>query len=235
MMTLLPTLAHAAPHSSPGLVPKLGGLPWGLPATLWPVCRECGQPMSPVAQLPVADTLDRLGPLQGRAECAELVLHLFKCEGDDICSFWEPDIGTNAAFFVPRAALGDGETPAPTGTPEMLPDIRVQDWVAYDDPVPPELADAVSHPTRWLNELTDDMQFPRLTRTKLGGAPWWTGNGPQQVPDAPFQYLLQIDQFLEMPGDEDDVTFGNFCSDGTLYVFIDPTTPIPRAMMFINR
>lgn len=235
MLTLLPTLTQRHVQAGAALLPKLGGVPWGLPTAMWPICRECGQPMSMLAQLPVAGTLDRLGPLPGRPEHAALVLHLFKCEGDDVCSFWEPDIGTNAAFFVPASALGTAPTPAPPGTPQVLPDIQVVDWTSYDDPVPPDLAGAVNDMGRWMNELTEAMQFPRTTRTKLGGTPWWTGNGPQQVPDAPFEYLLQIDQFLEMADGEEDVTFANFCSDGTCYVFIDPTTPVPRATMFINR
>jgi hypothetical protein len=116
-----------------------------------------------------------------------------------------------------------------------LPEIWLAGWEAFNDPVPPELADAVTDPRRWMHELTEEMQFPKQTRTKLGGAPWWTGNGPQQVPQAPFVYLMQIDQFLDVDGEEGTVEFGNFCSDGTCYVFIDPTPAVPRAMMYINR
>jgi hypothetical protein len=235
MLSLIPALTHAGSHPAAGLVPKLGGLPWGLPARLWPVCRECGQAMSPIAQLPVAGTLDRLGPLQSRDEFADLVLHLFKCESDDICDFWEPGIGTNAAFFVRAGDLGHGETAAPPSTPVVLPDLRVTDLTDFDDPVPPDLADAVSDPVRWLNELGENMQFPKSTRTKLGGVPWWTGNGPQQVPESPFRYLMQIDQFLDIEGEADTLTFGNFCSDGTCYVYVDTSMPTPRAVMFINR
>src|SRR5215813_8364744 len=34
------------------LIPKFGGLPWGLPADMWPRCRECSMPMALLAQLP---------------------------------------------------------------------------------------------------------------------------------------------------------------------------------------
>ena len=84
--------------SAPGLVPKLGGLPWGLPVRLWPVCKECGRPMSHLAQLPAA--APELPLAQGE------VLFLFKCEWDSVCSFWELDAGANAAFTVPQSALG---------------------------------------------------------------------------------------------------------------------------------
>ncbi len=234
MLSLIPTLSLQRPAHATGLAPKLGGLPWGLSHSLWPVCEECGQPMSLLAQLPVKDELDRLGPLKGRDDLADLVLHLFKCEGPNVCSFWEPDVGTNAAFFLPRSGLGEGPTPAPDGTPEVLPELWVTAWEPFEDPLPPHLADAVNDFRCWTNgELTDEMLFPRQNRTKLGGPPWWTGNGPQQVPEAPMRYLLQIDQFLEVDGEEHDVTFGNFCSDGTCYVFIDPD--MLRATMFINR
>ena len=233
MLSLIPTLNFARPANATGLFPKLGGLPWGLSTSLWPVCKECGQAMSLVAQLPVRRTLDQSGPLKGNSELADMVLHLFKCEGEDVCSFWEPDIGTNAAFFLPRRDLGEGYTPVPELTTQVLPELWVTGWTPFDDPVPPEMADAISDPIRWLNDFTDDMLFPATHRTKLGGVPWWTGNGPQRLPAAPFTYLLQIDQFLQVADADNDVDFGNFCSDGTCYVFID--TESLRATMFINR
>ncbi|QEI06192.1 DUF1963 domain-containing protein [Pigmentiphaga aceris] len=233
MRSLIPTLHVTRPATSTGLAPKLGGLPWGLSTSLWPVCKECGQAMSLVAQLPVRDALDQLGPLAGQSELSDLVLHLFKCEGEDVCSFWNPDIGTNAAFFLSRNDLREGYTAAPESTTEILPELWVTGWKPFEDPVPPELAEAVNDPIRWLNDFTDDMLFPATHRTKLGGVPWWTGNGPQQVPNAPFAYLLQIDQFLEVEDAEHDVSFGNFCSDGTCYVFVDAESL--RATMFINR
>jgi len=204
MLSLIPTLNFARPANATGLFPKLGGLPWGLATSLWPVCKEC-----------------------------DMVLHLFKCEGEDVCSFWEADIGTNAAFFLPRSDLGEGYTPVPELTTEVLPELWVTGWEPFEDPVPPEMAEAINDPIRWLNDFTDDMLFPASHRTKLGGAPWWTGNGPQRLPAAPFTYLLQIDQFLQVADADNDVDFGNFCSDGTCYVFID--TESMRATMFINR
>ena len=234
MLSLIPTLSLDRPPAAVGLSPKFGGLPWGLPKAHWPCCRECGQPMSLLAQLPVRDGLDQIGPLHARADLADLVLHLFKCEGDDICSFWEPDAGTNAAFFLRTSDLEDDPALAPAATVKVLPEVWITDWTPYDDLVPPEAVDKVRDPTWWL-DLTDEARFPKLTRTKLGGIPWWTGNGPQQVPESPFVYLLQIDQFLEIAGSDDCIEFGNFCSDGTCYVFIDPTAPLPGGVMFINR
>ena len=35
-----------------GAVHKLGGLPWGFPSRLWPMCEECRRPMSHVGQFP---------------------------------------------------------------------------------------------------------------------------------------------------------------------------------------
>ena len=49
MKSHYPTFCDGA---APGLVHKLGGLPWGLPIAHWPICRECGRAMSFLAQVP---------------------------------------------------------------------------------------------------------------------------------------------------------------------------------------
>jgi len=43
------------------LIPKLGGLPWGFPASSWPICRSCGHTMSHMAQLPHVEEIFDLG------------------------------------------------------------------------------------------------------------------------------------------------------------------------------
>lgn len=214
-----------------GLVPKLGGLPWGLPADRWPVCEECGRPMSHLAQLP-ADPAVLPGVPDGE------VLFAFKCEWDSVCSFWEVDGGANAVFTVPRQALADVPTPAPVvedGTPEVLPELTITRWHAADDGAPAELEDAfydyglhsdlpdeIAHPHDWAGEW----------RTKAGGVPYWTANGAQQVP--PGRLVLQIDNWVHL--EEGGITeVANFCSDGTAYVFVDRSQTPPAYAMIINR
>jgi hypothetical protein len=57
--------------------------------------------------------------------------------------------------------------------------------------------------------LPEEFQFPynfddRL-RTKSGGVPYWTANGPAKVPPRPFDYLMQIDTFLSIRGEPSHV------------------------------
>ena len=217
--------------AEPGLVPKLGGLPWGLPSRLWPVCRECNRAMSHLAQLP-ADG-DALALASGE------VLFLFKCEWDSICSFWEHDAGANAAFAVQSAELGTGPTEPPSdsadGPPALLREIAIAGWRVGDDGAPAELESAfydyqahfdlpkeVAHPHDWASPWC----------TKSGGVPYWTANGAQGMPAG--RLFLQIDNWVDL-ADGDSVEVANFCSDGTAYVFVDRSQAQPVYSMFINR
>ncbi len=80
MRSYQPILRLAPGTSAPALRAKFGGLPWGVPPQRWPVCRECGHPMSSLAQIPVRGHLDYAGPLAGRPDLAGKVLHVFTCE-----------------------------------------------------------------------------------------------------------------------------------------------------------
>ncbi len=217
--------------AEPGLVPKLGGLPWGLPARLWPVCRECNRPMSHLAQLP-ADG-EALPLASGE------VLFLFKCEWDSICSFWEHDAGTNAAFVVQGADLGDAPAPLPSaaadGQPALLREIGIAGWRADDDGVPPELEEAF-YDYQAHFDLPDEAAHPRGWAspwcTKSCGAPYWTANGAQRMPAG--RLFLQIDNWVDLP-DGSTAEVANFCSDGIAYVFVDRSQAQPVYSMFINR
>lgn len=215
--------------ASDGLVAKLGGLPWGLPVGLWPVCRECDRPMSHLAQLPAADAI---------AIGEDEVLFVFKCEWDSVCSFWEADGGANFVFTVARSSLGDDPTPVPTeapdGPPAVLRELAIEGWRAGDDGAPTELEDAfydyerhrvlpaeIAHPHDWASAW----------RTKAGGAPYWTANG---VPETlPGRLLLQLDTWVDV--DSEEVAIANFCSDGTAYVLVDRTRTPPAYAMIVQR
>jgi len=230
MIAYYPRLREGA---GPGLVPKFGGLPWGLPQRLWPACKECGGPMSHLAQLPHEPRAMPIGD--------GLVLFLFKCDRDSVCSFWEHDGGANAVIQVERAALGDVATTPPAhdeGPPPLLREIGIVGWDEKDDGSPPELEaafygyasfdglpDAIAHPHDWESAW----------RTKSGGVPYWTANGAQAQPDIPpGRLLLQIDNWLELE-DGSTAEIANFCSDGTAYVFVDRATVPPTYSLFINR
>lgn len=230
MIAFYPQLREGA---GPGLVPKLGGLPWGLSQRLWPVCEECGCPMSHLAQLPHEPRVMPVGD--------GLVLFIFKCESDNDCSFWEHDGGANAVIAVERSTLGDVATQPPTSEADagpVLREIGIAGWAERDDGAPPELEsafyrygtfsdlpDAIAHPHDWASAW----------RTKSGGVPYWTANGAQAQPDMPpGRLLLQIDNWLELEGGG-TAEIANFCSDGTAYVFIDRSSVPSSYAMFINR
>lgn len=224
------------PGAMPGIVPKLGGLPWGLPARLWPVCEECGRPMSHLAQIP-AQSLDAHSPTLPMA--ADSVLFVFKCEWDSVCSFWEGDSGANGVFSVLRSELGDALTAPPAhhedGVPDTLRELGIAHWREDDDGAPAELEDAfydygrhsdlpaeIAYPHNWASEW----------RTKFGGVPYWTANGAQCVPAG--KLLSQIDNWVTMEDGTSEM-IANFCSDGTAYIFIDRSQSLPTYSMIINR
>ena len=219
MLSHFPTLTIAQPAGlSARTASKLGGLPWGFPAeaaTPWPVCAECGCPMSFLAQFAPGAHVPRLG--KGHS------LFVFKCERDSICSFWEPDGGANACVLVPHAQLHDGfmamphggesepayrlvsaDAASPVSEPQdedspVLLEIWVQGWRAEDDGVPAEL-EPQFYDERFYSlpdamAVPHDFDFDRCT--KAGGVPYWTANGlvPAKLAE-PGRMLLQIDAFL---------------------------------------
>lgn len=239
MRNYLPVMRLPPGDRAAALQAKFGGIPWGLPTYRWPVCRQCGLPMSSLAQIPVRGHLDQAGPLAGREDVSDRVLHVFVCERPTICFFWDPLEGANAAFFSALDALGASGSDAAVPDASVLPEIWIQGWVAHDDPVPDELAPDFLDETRFWN-LPDEVAAPHAfegsLRTKLGGVPYWTGNGPQQVPRPPFRYLAQIDKWLTVPdAAEGGIDLANFCSDGTGYLFVDPSQAALPAMFLINR
>lgn len=193
------------------LIPKLGGLPWGLPANMWPRCRECSMPMALLAQLPHQDlALDCGDP--------RWVLHLFQCVTAG-CGTWSYDEGCNAAFMLPLEAVGNGLTRPPEAAVErrvyarvtgstavehaMHGELWLTGWHEHQDAIPQHMSSAYSDPDSF-RALPDEFQFPYgfgdRYFTKTGGVPYWTANGPEKVPPRPFEYLMQIDTFISIQG-----------------------------------
>jgi len=132
------------------------------------------------------------------------VLHLFQCLE---CL----GIGTKegGAFIVHRSVLHEGlstiagyDLPAEYGSP-LIGEVWITGWKEHDDGIPsarlPEFFDE-----RRLWKLHDE--FPQIDwfgsrgMTKSGGSPRWTGNGPMDYPRPPFEFLLQIDDYLYIDG-----------------------------------
>ena len=229
--------------ASPGVVHKLGGLPWGLPMQLWPICAECGRPMSHLGQFPAHSSEPNAPALPIERD---EVLFLFKCEWDSVCSFWDFADGANSVFSLPRRELGNAPTQPPAieaqdGGEELrvLPELGVARWVERDEGTPAEL-EASFYDYGLHSDLPNDIAHPHdwasEWRTKFGGAPYWTANGAQGQPSIPpGRLLLQIDSWVTMDDGGQSVEVANFCSDGTAYVFIDHAPSPPVLSMIINR
>ena len=166
-----------------GPVDKFGGLPWGVPAERWPVCRACGRPQSHVAQLyHDRERLDLGG--EGR------VLVLFQCEwGPDPCMTFRPEYGANAAMVID--AGGDGLTFPPEPVPPEVPELRVVDWMAHDDGIAPDRYGEFFDDDRFLALNDEGLLDAVALDTKVGGPPHWLQSF-EDGPPPPWRFVLQL-------------------------------------------
>ena len=121
--------------------------------------------------------------------------------------------------MLPREIVGEGLTQAPQAARErpayawitgiapvdhsMHGELWITGWQEHEDAIPQHMRPAYFDPHAF-EALPQEIQFPHdfdsRLRTKAGGVPYWTANGPDQVPPRPFDYLMQIDTFLSMQG-----------------------------------
>jgi hypothetical protein len=178
------------------LFSKIGGIPWGFPKERWPSC--CGRPQKLLAQLcHEPPKLDLGSP--------KAVLHLFQCLE---CL----GIGDNgrAVVLLNQSDLGQGLVGVEVRghKPELgnsqIGELWLDRWEELDDGIPSSRFDEFfDEESMW--KLQDE--FPQIDwfsgreRTKFGGTPRWTGNGPafSTVP-APFEFLFQLDNRLFLNG-----------------------------------
>ena len=243
----LPTASEDQPAQS-----FFGGIPSGLPLQLWPVCQECQVAMTPLIQLVAGEWLPRLP--EGS------VLLVFKCEGADICSFWEHDGGANQCLIVPETQLQDQAglpSDVVSGRTRILPRINIIGWQTREDGITANEATA-------MNEYASFYQLPTARQflhdfdsklmTKSGPVPYWTGNGPSSEPKLPRVLLFQLDHWIELSEPEDHVmaylerydsmvdyshgmlSAANFMSDGTAFIFdVTPEEELPTPVLEILR
>ena len=198
MRAFLPSFQIAAlAGEQTGLRSKLGGVPWGLPAERWPVC--CGHPQKLLAQLCHEPPRLDLG-------AAGAVLHLFQCLE---CLGIGNQGNEGTGFVLDRSQLGDSLVRVPGADAELdmggplVGEFWLTGWQEEDDGIPaaclPEFFDERAYRTL-------QKEFPHVDwygepgRTRFGGSPRWTGNGPQTFPPPPFEFLGQLDNFLSLPG-----------------------------------
>src|SRR5215813_2486126 len=74
-------------------------------------------------------------------------------------------------------------------------------WQEHEDAIAQHMSPAYFD-AHTFGALPSEFQFPHdfdsRVRTKAGGVPYWTTNGPAKVPPRPFDYLMQIDTFLSI-------------------------------------
>lgn len=170
---------------------KFGGLPWGLPLERWCYCQTCGKPMSLLAQL-------RHDPPALYLGNPDQVLHLFQCQE---CFGYEPQKG-NDAILVPFQELGKGLTEPQPPLELLAGELWIDGWEEKDDYLDPALAKKIFDQDKWMElpEATLQSMFEAHWRTKMGGLPYWTGNGPQHRPRRGYEFLCQLDTLIEFPG-----------------------------------
>jgi hypothetical protein len=180
---------------------KFGGLPWGLPVEKWSRCQQCHARMSLLAQLSHDPPALDLGD-------PEYVLHLFQCQN---CFGYDAGEG-NDAEMVRASELGRGLTPLPQGEnlsgilatnlDQMVGELWIEGWTEQDDGFDPALAKELFDQDRWIQLPESDRHrmFESRWRTKMGGIPYWTGNGPLQRPRAGYEFLFQMDSAIPLRG-----------------------------------
>jgi hypothetical protein len=177
------------------LISKVGGIPWGLPAVLWPHC--CGSPQKLLGQFCHEPPMLDLG-------APGVVLHLFQCL--ECCGI---DYGGRSAFLVDRSRLTDSLSEVPgydtqpgLGKP-LIGELWIDGWVETDDGIPAaRLPEFYVEKDLWTlqDEFASIDWFGSRESTKFGGTPRWTGNGPMGFPPPPFEFLFQLDNYLTLEG-----------------------------------
>jgi uncharacterized protein YwqG len=186
---------------------KLGGLPFGLPIEMYPICKECGNLMTFLAQfIHEKDRLD-LGR-EGR------ILFIFQCDSEEICESWNADSGANACFITELEILTGKEiNPSELNTPSARENL-IEGWIEHNDGVSDEES-GFFFDTQKYDEI-DFNQFVKLldktkSYTKLGSVPYWI-----QYPEPPagnWRFVGQLDS-------NNGFQFGDM---GIGYIFIEKT------------
>ncbi len=175
------------------LVEKFGGLPYGLPPDKWPVCGECGLPLSHLFTLKHdAERLD-LGK-NGR------VLMAFMCNHDPgICGTWDMDSGANSVLILEESERGSGWTyaPEPSGA-QTETEAFVAAWRQAEDVVPEAEATTFSD-VQLKGDLLGESWSTLYNTTKLGSLPAWV-QFPEGPPVPPFRFAGQFDSSLFFHG-----------------------------------
>jgi hypothetical protein len=133
------------------------------------------------------------------------VLHLFQCQE---CFGYDSGQG-NDAVFVPVTDLGKVLTEPPAPLDTLVGELWITGWSEQDDGFDPALYKVIFDQKKWMDlpESIVNSMFEGRWRTKMGGLPYWTGNGPLHKPRRGYDFLFQLDfiEFEELLPTPDEV------------------------------
>ena len=172
-----------------------GGIPEGVSAKEWPMCRECKHPMSHVATfLKAAERL----PLKKYE-----ALSVFLCDNEETagsCEVWDADAGSNAVLLRTKASLARKSLSAPPVVEERSTRVVRFEAIRYREVFEP---DATTEPNADPVEGVD----------KLRGYPRWL-----QSDDTPS--CTRCEQPMELVAQLNEHDGLNFTGGGLGYVFL---------------
>lgn len=135
---------------------------------------------------------------------SDAVLHLFQCL--ECCGI--DDCG-RASVMLNRSQLGQSPTTPdepgyePALGNSLIGELWIDGWTAADDGIPDSrLTEFFRHDS--LRALEDEFTqidwYDFREKTKFGGTPRWTGNGPMGFPTGAFEFAFQIDKAVYLMG-----------------------------------
>ncbi|SFI96030.1 hypothetical protein [Thermoflavimicrobium dichotomicum] len=206
-------------------VEQYGGVPWGLPVERWPICAECGEPMTMLAQFQHHPERLPLGK-EGR------VLYLFQCESMQGCATWEAESGANAVIILEPEQIQDHLTLPPSEKTWILPEARVVKWNAKDDGVPVDWQEHFLDGDMYHQWYIDGDLPEGLETTKLGGFPEWV-QWPEGYPK-PYYFAGQFDSGLTVEIPEGDKQLAEQEKNGYRFYEVSPEIGQPFVVYIIE-
>jgi hypothetical protein len=228
---------------------KLGGMPWGLAASRWPKCSDCGGSQSLLAQFIHRTPILDLGR-EGRS------LFVFQCNHrPGLCSNWEGGRGANACFVLEPEELLAGISETPKDRPSLERDLPIVGWAERDDGLTPSQASVFFEDSEWAalpEDVRDELSLRAEPRTRLGGVPHWIQSS-SEAPGDGWRFIGQLDSvchFLTAPKSTEQgiravkldrkrpdlLTYccdgPNFGDAGIGYIFLKDTGSLPQGWFF---